>query len=82
MNLDEINPRIAANISIAVEHMVLRALDFDLGTCWIRLMEEEKIREIFSWNENIYPIALLPLGYPDESPSTRKRLKIEDIMID
>lgn len=82
MSIDEISPRIAANVAIAIEHMVLRALDFDLGTCWIRLIEEDKIREIFDWDENIYPVALLPVGYPDESPKARKRLNIENILLE
>ncbi|MGB9936598.1 MAG: nitroreductase family protein [Methanobacterium sp.] len=81
MSVDEIGPRIAANVAISIEHMVLRALDFNLGTCWIRLIEEDEIRKIFGWNENIYPVALLPVGYPDEFPKSRKRLNIEDILI-
>ncbi len=81
MNISEISPRIAANVAIAIEHIVLRALDFDLGTCWIRALEEDKIRDIFKWDENIYPVALLPIGYPDEDPAPRKRLKIEDIIL-
>ena len=81
MNISEISPRIAANVAIAIEHIVLRALDFDLGTCWIRALEEDKIRDIFGWDENIYPVALLPVGYPDEDPAPRKRLKLEDIII-
>lgn len=81
MSISEIGPRIAANVAIAIEHIVLRALDFDLGTCWIRALEEDKIRAIFGWDENIYPVALLPVGYPDEDPAPRKRLKIEDIVI-
>ena len=82
MSISEISPRIAANVAIAIEHIVLRALDFNLGTCWIRALEEDKIRDIFGWDENIYPVALLPVGYPDEDPAPRKRLKIEDIIID
>jgi nitroreductase len=81
MDITEIGPRIAANVTIAIEHIVLRALDFNLGTCWIRAMDEDKIRDIFSWNENIYPVALLPVGYPDESPAPRKKLKIEEIIL-
>ncbi len=45
---------------------VLRTLDFDLGTCWIRALEEDKMKH-FDWDENIYPVALLPVGYPDEA---------------
>lgn len=81
MSISEISPKIAANVAIAIEHIALRALDFDLGTCWIRALEEDKIRDIFGWDENIYPVALLPVGYPDEDPAPRKRLKIEDIII-
>ena len=82
MDINEISPRIAANVAIAIEHIVLRALDFDLGTCWIRALEEDKIKNIFGWNENIYPVALLPVGYPDELPKARKRFKIEEILLD
>ncbi|MGF7117015.1 nitroreductase [Methanobacterium oryzae] len=82
MSITEISPRIAANVAIAIEHIVLRALDFDLSTCWIRALKEDKVRNIFGWNENIYPVALLPIGYPDENPAPRKLLNIEDIILD
>lgn len=82
VGLEEIGPRIAANVAIAIEHIVLRALDFDLGTCWIRLMDEEKIRNIFGWNENIYVVALLPIGYPSEFPEMRKRIELEDLILE
>ncbi len=82
MSITEISPRIAANVTIAVEHIVLRALDFDLGTCWIRALDENQVRDIFGWDENIYPVALLPIGYTDEDPSPRKRLNIKDIFLD
>ena len=79
--VEEIGPRIAANVVIAVEHIVLRALDFGLGTCWIRLLDEQKIKKIFGWDENIMVVALLPLGYPAESPSARKRMSIEELLL-
>jgi nitroreductase len=79
--VDEIGPRIASNVAIAIEHIVLRALDFGLGTCWIRLLDEQKIKTIFGWDENIAVVALLPLGYPAESPAPRKRLPIEELLL-
>lgn len=82
MDITEFGPRIAANVAIAIEHIVLRALDFNLGTYWIRAMKENKIRDIFDWNENTYPIALLPVRYPDEFPKARKRLEIKEILLD
>ncbi|HMK49238.1 MAG TPA: nitroreductase family protein [Thermodesulfovibrionales bacterium] len=78
---DQLGARISFNVAIAVEHMVLRALDFGLGSCWVRLLDEQMVRDIFAWDENIFVVALLPLGYPAESPAPRKRLEIRDILI-
>jgi nitroreductase len=61
---------------------VLRALDFGLGTCWVRLIDEKHIIDLLGWDENIHVVALLPIGYPDESPPPRKRVKLEEILID
>ncbi|OGW40232.1 MAG: nitroreductase [Nitrospirae bacterium RBG_13_39_12] len=82
LNMEQISPRIAFNVAIAVEHIILRALDFGLGTCWVRLINEKMIREMFGWDSNIHVVALLPIGYPDELPKKRKRLEIKDILID
>jgi nitroreductase len=82
ISIDQFGQRIAFNVAIAIEHVVLRALDFNLGTCWIRLMDEQAIRAIFGWGDSISVVALLPLGYPDESSAPRKRKPIEEIIID
>jgi nitroreductase len=78
----DLGPRIAANVAIAIEHMVLRALDFGLGTCWVRLIDEPRIKQIFGWDDHIYVVALLPMGFPAEFPQARKRRELSDIMID
>jgi len=82
LNIEDVGLRIAFDVAIAVEHIILRALDFGLGSCWIRLADGQMVKDIFGWDENIYFVALLPIGYPDESPAPRKRLEIEDILID
>jgi nitroreductase len=82
LDIEELTPRIALNLAIAVEHIVLRALDSGLGSCWIRLFDEKAIKTIFGWGRNIHVVALLPVGYPAESPAPRRRLKIEEILID
>ena len=81
LNLEQFGQRIAFNVAIAIEHIVLRALDFGLGTCWVRLIDEQAIRTIFGWDETVSVVALLPLGYPDESPAPRRRRTIEEIII-
>jgi nitroreductase len=82
LDIEQIMPRIAFNLAIAIEHIVLRALDFGFGTCWIRLFDEKAIKNIFGWGEHIHVVTLLPIGYPAESPAPRRRLTIEEILID
>jgi nitroreductase len=55
--------------------------NFGLGSCWVRLINAQLVKDIFGWDDNIYVVALLPVGYPDESPQPRKRLDIENIII-
>ncbi len=78
---EQIAPRIACNVVIAVEHIVLRALDFGLGSCWVRLLDEQAIQSIFGWDQYIHVVCLLPLGYPAEEPEPRKRLTLEEILL-
>ncbi|MGZ4894442.1 MAG: nitroreductase family protein [Halobacteriota archaeon] len=81
VNVQELAPGIAFNVAIAIEHIVLRALDFGLGSCWVRLLDEQKILAIFGWKKSIHVVALLPLGYPDETPNPRKRRAIEELIL-
>jgi nitroreductase len=81
MPVGQIAPRIAFNVAIAVEHIILRALDFGLGSCWIRLLDEQAVKDIFEWDEYIHVVCLLPLGYPAEEPASRKRRTLEEILL-
>jgi len=81
LRIEEIVSKTSFNVGIAIEHIVLRALDFGLGTCWVRLVDGQKVKNIFNWDENLSVVALLPIGYPAESPNPRKRLPIKDILL-
>jgi len=81
ININTLRQSVAFNVAIAIEHIALRALDFGLGTCWMKLIDEKGIRELFGWDENLYPVALLPIGYPKENPPPRKRKPLKDIII-
>jgi len=80
--VEQLGARIAANVAIAIEHMVLRALDFGLGTCWIRFLDVERVKKMFGWGDPIFVVALLLVGYPAESPAPRKRLPMEALLIE
>jgi nitroreductase len=67
------------DIGIAMEHLVLAAVDRGLGTCWVVGFSEAKVKEILGVPENIRIVALTPLGYPAEEPAARSRKSLEEI---
>jgi nitroreductase len=70
----------AANVAIAVEHIVLQAVEIGLGTCWVRWYEDDKVKEILDIPEYVEVMALLPVGVPDEEPAPRPRLGLDKIV--
>ena len=67
--------------AIAIEHMVLQAVELGLGTCWVRLVNAGKLSKIIKIPEDYVFVSLLTVGYPNEAPSLRPRLRREEIMI-
>ncbi|MDR4508980.1 MAG: nitroreductase family protein [Candidatus Brocadiaceae bacterium] len=67
------------NTDIAIEHMVLQAVELGLGTCWVRWFEDSRVKAILEIPKDIEIIALLPVGYPAEDPPQRPRFTLEQI---
>ena len=70
----------AANVAIAVEHIVLQAVEIGLGTCWVRWYEDNKVKEILDIPKHVEVMVLLPVGVPDEEPSQRPRQELNKIV--
>jgi nitroreductase len=70
------------DMTIALDHLTLRAVELGLGTCWIGDFEPDKIKEILGIpKEREVPICVT-LGYPDQSPvapGARKRKKLSEL---
>jgi len=56
----------AIDACIAMENLVLAATGEGLGTCWIGMFNETKIREMLKIPGHLKVVALLALGYPRE----------------
>lgn len=69
------------NAAIAIDHLTLRAVDLGLGSCWIMMFDQEKTRELLELEDRYEVVALIPVGYPDQSPSRRPRLGSEAIVL-
>lgn len=78
-NLLRINS--ALNAAISIDHILLKATDLGLGSCWLGVFDESKIKEFTGLDERYYVTAVLAVGYPDQSPPPRPRLSIDEILI-
>ena len=70
------------DLGIAMEHIVLKATDLGLGTCWIGWFNEKKVKEILEIPKKIKVLALLTVGYPKTATIIRekKRKPLEEIL--
>lgn len=68
------------NTDIAIEHIVLQAVELGLGTCWVRWFDDNRVKELLGIPKNIEIVALLPVGYPNEDPQQRPRFPLENIV--
>jgi nitroreductase len=57
----------------AIQNINLTAYSLGLGTCWIGAFREEKARKILRVPRGMRPVAIIPVGYPAETPPPRSR---------
>ncbi|MFA5554409.1 MAG: nitroreductase family protein [Phycisphaerae bacterium] len=67
------------DLSIAIEHIALRATDLGLASCWIGSFYPDKVRSILEIPEGVEIVELLAVGYPADSRKEPKRLALENI---
>ncbi|MDD2338092.1 MAG: nitroreductase family protein [Geobacteraceae bacterium] len=69
------------DVAIALDHMSLAAVDLGLGSCWIGLFDDKKVKEILNIPVEIRVIVLMLLGYPsDPSVNAKNRLPVDRIV--
>jgi nitroreductase len=74
-------PTTLLNVAIAIEHIVLEAVELGLGSCWVRLFDGKRVKQLLDLPEHMHVIALLPIGVPAEEPAPRPRLASSAIII-
>ena len=72
---------LSMNVAIAIEHIVLKAVDLGLGSCWLGRFDRDKVKGYLSLDESIYPVVLLPVGHPDQSPKERPRFALDKLVL-
>ncbi len=72
--------RYAVDLSIAVDHITLAAVDKGLGTCWIGAFDQEEVCRIAGVPDQYKVVTVLPLGYPADEPRAKGRKPLEEIV--
>jgi len=68
--------------ALAAAYFMLAAHALGLGTVWVGIGTEQEIRAVrraVNLPDSYLPVALIPVGYPDEKPEPRPRKPIEEI---
>ena len=66
--------------TIAMDHLVLAATALGLGTCWIAAFDPGAAREVLGLPDDVEPIALTPLGYPDKRRAKTDRRPLDELV--
>jgi nitroreductase len=68
------------DVAIAMEHLALAATAEGLGTCWIGRFHQDQVREVLGIPDSAKVIEVMTLGYPADSPRTKDRKPIGEIV--
>ena len=66
--------------TIAMDHLMLAATALGLGTCWIAAFDPAAVREVLALPDDVEPIALTPLGYPNRDRAATGRRPLDELV--
>lgn len=66
--------------TIACSYAQLAATALGLGSCWIGAFDDDKVREVVGIPQNMRPVAILPIGVPEDMPEPKERRPLGDLV--
>jgi nitroreductase len=68
--------------SIAASYMQLAATALGLASCWVGAFDDKDVARVVGANidKGFMPEAMLPIGYPNQSPRATPRRKLSDLV--
>ena len=64
----------------AIENMILYLHGKGVGSVWVGAFDETKARKILSVPSSSRPVAIVPIGYPDEKGGRTPRVSLDQIV--
>jgi len=68
------------DVSASIQNLLLCAEALGLGACWVGAFDEDEVAKILNLPSNLRPIAIVPIGFPDEKPTPPPRSSKKDII--
>jgi nitroreductase len=70
------------DVAAAAENILLAALNYGLGTCWIGDINDALLRRLFDIPADYRPMIIIAVGYPDPGHMTpkRKRKPLDEVL--
>jgi nitroreductase len=65
----------------AVQNILLAAVALGLGACWVGAFHENEVRDALNIPAGLRPVAIVPVGWPNEQPQPRFKRSLEDIIV-
>ncbi|MHA1464325.1 MAG: nitroreductase family protein [Candidatus Heimdallarchaeaceae archaeon] len=63
----------------AVQNILLMCKALGLGSCWIGAFNDERVSRLLELPEHVIPMAIIPIGYPDENPEPPRKVPLEKV---
>jgi nitroreductase len=68
--------------TIACAYAQLAAAALGLGSVWVGAFDDDAVARALNHSQGLRPIALLPIGYPAETPAPISRRSLDDLVQD
>ena len=68
--------------SILTDHMMLQATELGLGTVWVCYFKPDVIKKEFELPDNLEPVNILVIGYPNEESADINRFETQRIKME
>ena len=65
------------DMGAAIEHILLKATEKGLGTCWIGWFNERALKRLFHIPKTIEVVSLIAVGYKSENYRQPKKMRME-----
>lgn len=66
--------------TIACTFALLAAADLGLGSVWVGAFDEQEVSRAIGNPTGLYPVAILPVGYPAGEPTIKPRRTLDDLV--